>query len=80
VGVNILGSRKVRKLSADIGMTVLHAWVRSNYLSGRFVRFTTDDHRHGWFDRDTGEIDLDDPGEQVCASSCRTLFPNEEAP
>lgn len=81
MGVNLLAARRLRQMSAATGMTIIWAWVLSHQESGRYARLTTDDHRHGWFDRHTGDVTMDDPDDpddwyarHPHATSCERLF------
>jgi hypothetical protein len=73
MGVNVLGPRKTRAVARVTGLPVIRAMVWSHDESGRMAYFTTADHQHGYFDRRTGEWELDPDAHHV--SYCQTLFP-----
>jgi hypothetical protein len=75
VGVNVLSRRKVARIADAAGQPVVWAWVLSHVESGRWAECTTADHRHGRFDRVTGQWSDDDG--PCRRTSCRSLFDGE---
>lgn len=72
MSVNVLGHaqlRRLRRLAQD--PLIDHAWVQSHHLSGRFAHFVTSDHRHGVWDRATGDLEWLDDTEVDHWASCR---------
>lgn len=82
MSVNLLGDRKRHAITAAIRMPVLRAWVRSHHECGRWAFLTIGwtrylhHHRHFWYDRWTGEFELDTSG--LHTEACVKMFPSEE--
>lgn len=72
MGLNVLGSRRVRAVARATGLPVVWASVYSHRASGRYAYFTTAEHQHGELDRRTGDWWLDEPPCRM--SSCKSLF------
>lgn len=81
MSVNVLGYRKLHKITAATGLPVLRAWVRSHEESGRRAYLTIGwtaqcrHHRHAWYDRHIGALEFVPAGQHN--TSCRQLFPGE---
>lgn len=80
MGLNVLGGRKVRALSALVNEKVIWAVVFSHYDSGRTAMITTAGHRHGYVVRATGEVEWEDDGTACKQSSCWVLFAGDPGP
>lgn len=76
MAVNVLGGIKTHYLGRKMDLPVVWAWVQSHHMSGRFVWFTTADHRHDCYDRLTDEFYADPPIiDDTCRRpSCLVLF------
>ena len=75
MSAQILSPRSTRRISESTGQEVVRAWSHGGYT----MAFVTADHRHGWWDKKTGEWGWDD--DPVHYSSCAELFapePDEE--
>lgn len=80
MGLNVLGGRKVRALSKLVSQPVIWAVVYSHHDSGRTAMITTADHRHGYVDRGTGDLEWEDVGTECKQYSCRVLFAGDPKP
>lgn len=60
-----LSARSVRRIARATGLDVLHAWSHGGYV----MAFVTRDHRHGYFDKKTGDWEFDPDAR--CYTSCR---------
>lgn len=68
MSVQRLNDRSRRRIERSTGLDIRRAWANGGYT----FMFVTADHRHGFWDKKTGEWDWDD--EQVHFTSCRELF------
>jgi hypothetical protein len=72
MGAQRLSDRSVRRIARSTGLTVVRAWGHGDSV----MSFVTDDHRHGWWHRRTGEWGWDDPdGVLLHFTSCEEMFP-----
>jgi hypothetical protein len=54
-----LSDRKTRWLSRQVGLDVVRAWAHGGYIYDFVVAADNPDrHRHGWYDKKTGEWGL----------------------
>ena len=66
-----LGEKGTRRIERATGVDILRAWANGGYV----LSFVATAHRHGWFDKKTGEWGWDEkPSHYV---SCAELFPEE---
>lgn len=71
MGINVVGTKLLRKTQRHVEDDKIdRAWVFSHHLSGRVVYFVTSDHRHGYWDRLTGDVGWTPNDEVICLSSC----------
>ncbi|AII28183.1 hypothetical protein VC74_gp87 [Mycobacterium phage Sparky] len=64
-----LSDRSKRRIERSTGLSIVRAWSHGGYI----FDFVTDDHRHGAWDKRTGEWTFHtDPTHY---SSCADLFP-----
>jgi len=77
MGLQPLNGKSKRSIAQATGLDIIWASVGPG---GRYVGFTTDDHDHGWYDKQTGEFAIECPGPNhdghfdCCGTSCRVLF------
>ncbi|MET7457698.1 hypothetical protein ACWEPZ_37820 [Streptomyces sp. NPDC004288] len=65
-----LSPRSTRRIARTTNLDVVRAWSHGGYS----MSFVTADHRHGWWDKKTGQWEWEaDP--VLHYSSCRDLFP-----
>lgn len=64
-----LGDKARRRIERTIGEPVLRAWSHGGYT----MDFVTPDHRHGWWDKKTGEFGWAEPSFHY--TSCRETWP-----
>lgn len=67
-----LSEKSVRRIAASTGLTILRAWSHGGYT----MNFVTDDHKHGTWNKPSGEWEFDKNPTHY--SSCRDLFPGWE--
>jgi nitric oxide reductase large subunit len=72
VSAQILSDRAMRRIAASTGLDLACAWGHGGYI----MRFVTADHRHGWWDKKTGEWGYEDA--PMHYASCRELFPEAD--
>lgn len=70
-----LGDRKVHSLEALTGYRIVRGYL-NNSANHHVWYFTTNDHRHGWYDKCTGEWAMVTNG-SLCTSLCLDLFAEE---
>lgn len=64
-----LSDRSCRRIARATGQEVLRGWSHGGYV----LSWVTPDHRHGWFDKKTGEWGWN---KAVCHyTSCRETWP-----
>ena len=73
-----LSEKSTRRLSRATGLEVVRAWAHGGYTFDFVV--AADDvpegHRHGWFDKKTGDWELEEPGSRdIHYNTCREMFP-----
>ncbi len=51
MSVDILSTRSTRRIANSTGLEIVRAWGHGDYQ----MRFVTPDHRHGWWDKKTGQ-------------------------
>jgi hypothetical protein len=68
-----LNDRSRRRIERSTGLEIVRAWAHGGYV----FNFVTPEHRHGWWDKKTGEWGWDD--DPVHYSSCTELFPGYAA-
>lgn len=66
-----LGEKSITRLERAIGVDILRAWPQGRHL----LAFVATAHRHGWFDKTTGEWGWQDNPRHYL--SCTELFPEE---
>ncbi len=69
-----LNAKSVRRLIRATGLDIIRGWSHGGYTLG----FVTAEHRHGWFDKKTGEWGYDDI--TMHYTSCEELFPPKVNP
>jgi hypothetical protein len=67
----VLNARSLRRIERSIGEPVLRGWGHGGYVMG----FVTPDHRHGWWDKKTGEFNWVRDDEVVHYTSCDLNWP-----
>ncbi|MYR28727.1 MULTISPECIES: hypothetical protein [unclassified Streptomyces] len=72
MGAQVLSPRSTRRIARLTGQEVVRAWAHGGYI----MDFVTPDHRHGWWDKKTGEWGWD-TGDTGHYSSCVRLFPDD---
>lgn len=75
MSAQILNDRSIRRITRSTGLDIALAWGHGSHV----MAFVTTDHRHGWWDKKTGEWWWDE--DPIHYTSCRSLFPtsSEEA-
>ena len=68
-----LNARSVRRIERSIGEPVLRGWGHGGYVMG----FVTPDHRHGWWDKKTGEVEWAGHDQVIHYTSCWTTWPEQ---
>lgn len=70
-----LGARKLRKIEATIGEPVLRGWSHGGYWLG----FVTPDHRHGWWNVKSHEVEwvAADAPSYTHYTSCLDTWPDQ---
>ncbi len=71
MSAQILSAKSTRRVARSTGLDIVRAWGRGGYVFG----FVTADHRHGAWDKKTGEWEYTDPGRVLHYTSCAELFP-----
>lgn len=51
MGAQRLSNRSIRRIERATGLRIQRAWAHGGYI----MDFVTPDHRHGWWDKRTGE-------------------------
>lgn len=65
MSVQRLSAKSTRRVRRQLGEpTITRAWV-NNGQDHNVILFATWDHRHGWFNRKTGETGWDIPAEEA---------------
>ena len=64
-----LSPRSIRRIERATGLKLRMAWSHGGYTMG----FATEDHRHGWYDKKSGEWGFEEP--TVHYSSCFRFWP-----
>jgi hypothetical protein len=64
-----LNARSTRRIAASTGLEIVRAWGHGGYTHA----FVTVDHRHGWWDKKTGQWAYED--DPMHYTSCAELFP-----
>lgn len=75
MSAQVLNARSTRRIARSTGLDIVRAWSWGGYT----MAFVTADHRHGWWDKKTGEWEWE-TGQIFHYSSCRELFPKEPTP
>ncbi|HZB28944.1 MAG TPA: hypothetical protein VE465_02140 [Streptosporangiaceae bacterium] len=70
MSASVLSARSTRRIARSTGLDILRAWSNGGYT----MAFVTADHRHGWWDKKTGDWELY-TGDVMHYSSCDALFP-----
>jgi hypothetical protein len=70
VSAQRLSARSVRRIERGTGLAIRRAWAHGGYV----FAFVTTDHRHGWWDKKTGEWGWD-ASPLAHYSSCDEMFP-----
>jgi hypothetical protein len=76
MGAQVLSPRSTRRIARSTGLNIIRAWSHGGYVMG----FVTSDHKHGRWDKKTGDWEWEREGEFLHYSSCRTLFPAPTTP
>ncbi|URN11389.1 hypothetical protein LUW77_03615 [Streptomyces radiopugnans] len=66
-----LSPKSTRRIARSTGLDVIRAWSHGGYT----MAFVTADHRHGWWDKKTGDWGID--SKPVHYTSCGELFSEE---
>jgi hypothetical protein len=68
-----LSERSIRRIATATGLPIARAWSHGGYTMSFFTLepAVPDGHRHGWFDKKTGEWGWDDGGPHY--TSCSDL-------
>jgi hypothetical protein len=72
VGTQVLSARSARRIERATGQVIVRAWGHGGYVFG----FVTPDHRHGWWDRKTGEWGFDE--DPFHYTSCAGFYEDDE--
>jgi hypothetical protein len=75
VSAQVLSPRSTRRIARSTGLDIIRAWAHGGYT----MDFVTADHRHGLWDKKTGDWEWE-TGRVFHYSSCRELFPEEPTP
>jgi hypothetical protein len=68
-----LSPKSTRRIATSIGEPVLRAWGHGGYT----MDFVTPDHRHGWWEKKTGEFGFYSPENTIHYDTCHTeMFPD----
>ena len=70
MSAQVLNARSTRRIARSTGLNIVHAWGHGGYVMG----FVTADHRHGSWDKKTGNWQYD-TGRIWHYGSCDELFP-----
>ena len=72
-----LSDKSARRISRAMGLEVVRAWAHGGYVYDFVIAADNKDrHQHGWYDKKTGQWDLDAPGVWSHYDTCFTeLFP-----
>jgi hypothetical protein len=70
MSAQILNARSTRRIARSTGLDIIRAWGHGGYT----MAFVTADHRHGLWDKKTGNWQYS-AGQTVHYSSCDDLFP-----
>lgn len=68
-----LSDRSRRRIERSTGLAIRRAWAHGGYA----FAFVTNDHRHGVWDKKTGEWQWDD--DPLHYTSCREMFPEDDS-
>ena len=71
MGAQRLNDKKRRQIEASTGLSIWRAWSNHNW----WRIFVTNDHRHGYWHRGTGEWEFDDNPTHF--TTCAERFPEE---
>lgn len=71
MGTQVLSPRSMRRIARSTGLEILRAWASGGYVFG----FVTPGHRHGWWDKKTGEWGWETDDDFCHYTSCRDMFP-----
>jgi hypothetical protein len=74
VSAQQLSDRSRRRIERSTGLSIRRAWAHGGYT----FAFVTDDHRHGWWDKKTGEWQWE--VSPFHYTSCEDMFPDTERP
>lgn len=68
VSAQRLSARSIRRMERSTGLSIRRAWAHGGYV----FNFVTTDHRHGAWDKKTGDWQFQP--DQRCYTSCREMF------
>lgn len=68
-----LSPRSTRRIERSTGLEIVRAWGHG----GNVFNFVTPDHRHGSWNKKTGEWQYTDPERVLHYTSCHELFPDD---
>jgi len=72
MGCSVLNPKSTRRIARSTGQEVVRAWSHGGYT----MHFVTPEHRHGWWDKKTGEWGWHDTDDRIDHyTSCAVLFP-----
>lgn len=72
MSASIVGAKLTRQIATSTGLDIVRAWGHGGY---RFA-FVTSDHRHGTWNKKTGEWQWDETPSHY--TSCSELFPGHD--
>lgn len=75
MSAQVLNDRSTRRIARSTGLDIVRAWSHGGYT----MAFVTADHRHGSWDKKTGEWEWE-TDRTWHYTSCRELFPKESTP
>lgn len=68
---SVLNPRSTRRIARSTGLDIVQAWSHGGYTMG----FVTTDHRHGWWNKKTGDWGWN-TGDVMHYTSCAEMFPH----
>lgn len=74
MGASQINARSLRRIGRAVGVEdIIRGWSHGGYTLG----FVTADHRHGWYDKKTGEWGWHDPNDPhpLHYTSCHESWP-----
>jgi hypothetical protein len=76
-----LSDKTTRRLSRAIGIDVVRAWAHGGYTYDFVVADASDPsgHRHGWYEKKSGDWGLWESQGLSHYNTCKEMFPTKEA-